>query len=38
MKIIIQQITAELVEKITKKAMSDKISDIDALASEILED
>ena len=35
---IIQQITVELVEKITEKAYSGGISDIDALASEVLQD
>ena len=33
---IIQQIALELVEKITKMAFETKISDIDALASDVL--
>ena len=33
---IIQQIALELVEKITKMAFETKISDIDALASNVL--
>ena len=35
---IIQQITIELVEKINKKAFSEKLSDLDRLAAEVFED
>ena len=35
---IIQQIALDLVEKITKKAFEAKISDLDDLASDVLED
>ena len=35
---IIQQITVELVRKITEKACSGGISDVDALASSVLQD
>lgn len=38
METIIQQIALDLVEKITKKAFETKISDLDALASDVLED
>ncbi|MGN0732772.1 MAG: UPF0236 family transposase-like protein, partial [Emergencia sp.] len=35
---IIQQITIDLVEKINKKALSEKLSDLDKLAADIFED
>ena len=35
---IIQQIAIELVEKINKKAFSEKLTDLDKLAAEIFED
>lgn len=38
METIIQQIALELVEKIIKKALEDKNSDLDSLASAVLED
>ena len=38
METIIQQLTIELVEKIIKKALSGKLSDLDNLAAEIFED
>lgn len=38
METIIQQIALELVEKIVKKALEDKNSDLDSLASAVLED
>ena len=35
---IIQQIAIEMVEKINKKAFSEKLTDLDKLAAEIFED
>lgn len=38
MEIIIQQITLELPEKVTKKVLSKELSDMDRLAAELFED